>query len=256
VTQAYLETPVLTYQELDQLGAQTTAAVLVVWRLRGELPEGEWLDLLVSVLVRAILLAEQWGRLYGRAARPVDGSPILPTDDVPRRPAPDDFVQRSGEAPAPSPDIDYAERDAELVERLTKAVRTLVRETPAESEDLVRVERLATDEPIQAAQRGYQDGIRLRRQEVEPTPEGSATAAVVGYRRGINPDCCELCFWLWKEGYVYPIDQPMHRHTGCRCVPVPTTDRTGRHSLNEADQQLLDDLYARYVTKTDLEVNP
>lgn len=114
---------------------------------------------------------------------------------------------------------------------LERAVQTL-----ADQADLGRVERLARDEPIQAAQRGYQDGLRLQ------------DKPVAGYRRGINPDCCELCFWLWKEGFVYDLDQPMHRHTGCRCVPVPTTDPYGKWQLSADDQALLDDLYRKYVT--------
>ncbi len=221
-----------TYETLDDLGAQTAAAALAGWLLRPELPEAEWIDLLVGILTSAALQAESWGRAYGSVAQPVDGGPILPTDDIPRRPAPRTFEQRSTTAPKPGPVIDVAQREAELRERLTKAVKTLASQDDASA----RLERLAVDEPVAAAQRGFQDGIRL------------ADSGVTGYRRGINPDCCELCFWLWKEGYVYEIDQPMHRHTGCRCVPVPTTDRLGRHPLSGEDQQLLDDLYDRYVT--------
>jgi hypothetical protein len=234
VTQAAPEPPVLTYQTLEDLGAQTAAAVLAVWALRAELPTEELVRLLVGVLTNAALQGEAIGRLFGFQAVPVDGRAIVPTDDVPRRPAPEDFIQRVNDAPAPALDIDYVERQAELEERLTKAVTTLLEEIPADSTDTDRVERLATDEPIQAAQRGYQDGLRL-----QEDPPG-------GYRRGINPDCCELCFWLWKEGYVYPLSQPMHRHTGCRCVPVPTTDRVGRQPLDKAEQTLLDELYARF----------
>ena len=40
----------------------------------------------------------------------------------------------------------------------------------------------------------------------------------------------------------------MHRHTGCRCVPVPTTDPFGKWQLSTDDQALLDDLYRKYVT--------
>ena len=40
---------------------------------------------------------------------------------------------------------------------------------------------------------------------------------VVGYRRVTEKDRCELCWWLWKEGYVYNIDKPMTRHPRCRC---------------------------------------
>ncbi len=82
-------------------------------------------------------------------------------------------------------------------------------------------------------QRGYQDGLRLQNKPVR------------GYRR-VNPDCCELCFWLWTEGFVYDLDQPVHGHIGCRCVPVPTTDPYGKWALRPDEQALLDHLYAKY----------
>lgn len=236
-----VQVPVLTYRTLDDLAGQSTEAVLAVWLLRRELKLEEWLALLVDVLLAVILQAEQWGRLFGQVARPVNGLPLLPIDDRPRPTTPEDFEQRSALAPAPHPVIDYAARERELTRRLDKALRTLA-DQPAGRE---RVERLAHDEPIAAAQRGYQDGIRLQ-QDV----------TVVGYRRGINPDCCELCFWLWKEGYVYPIDQPMHRHIGCRCVPVPTTDRIGRQRLTVEEQALLNDLYDRYQTPRNRRATP
>ena len=75
----------------------------------------------------------------------------------------------------------------------------------------------------------------------------TSSATIRGYRRGVNPDCCELCFWLWKEGYVYPVEQPMHRHTGCRCVPVPTTDPPGRWALSDRELRLLAVLYDRHA---------
>lgn len=225
------EAPTFDFIVLDDLAEQTYAAVLAVWLLRPQMDEEEWIDLVVRVLVTAIVQAEQWGRLYGEVTQPVDGNPLLPVDDVARRPAPEDFEQRSSPAPRPDRDIDLIAREAEVSKRVERAVRTLA----VEANDLERLERLARDEPIKAAQRGYQDGARL---QSKPS---------LGYRRGINPDCCELCFWLWKEGYVYPIDQPMHRHIGCRCVPVPTTDPPGKWSLRPGEKALLEDLYGKYV---------
>lgn len=220
------------YTVLDDLADQTAAAVLAVWLLRPEFEdEAEWRRLIVAALVLAILQAESWGRAYGDQARPVDGVALLPTDGLARRPAPEDFTQRSGRAPRPESALDLLAHERELTDRLERAVQTL-----ADEPDLARVERLARDEPIQAAQRGFQDGLRLQEKPVQ------------GYRRGINPDCCELCFWLWKEGFVYDLDLPMHRHTGCRCVPVPTTDPYGKWQLSADDQALLDDLYRKYVT--------
>ena len=218
---------------LDDLADQTVTAVLAAWLLRAELDDDEqWQRLVVSVLVVAVLQAEAWGRLYGGQARPVDGGPLLPTDGRPRRRPPEDFEQPSAGAPRPTPDLAIVARERDLTERLTRAVQTL-----ADADDLGRVERLARDEPVQAAQRGCQDGLRLQDKPAR------------GYRRGINPDCCELCFWLWKEGFVYDLDQPMHRHTGCRCVPVPTTDPYGKWKLSADDQALLDDLYRKYTDK-------
>jgi hypothetical protein len=46
---------------------------------------------------------------------------------------------------------------------------------------------------------------------------------VRGYTRGLSAKACELCVWLYKGGYVYPADRPMHRHPGCTCVPIPAT---------------------------------
>lgn len=229
--------PRLTYQSLDDLAEQTWAAVLAVYLLREEMDEDEWLDLVVSVLVTAILQSEKWGRLYGEVAQTIDGTALVPSDRRPRRRPPRAFRQRSRRAPRPAEVIDFVLRDRELTERLNKALRTLA----AEADALDRMERLARDEAIAAIQHGYQDGVRI-------SPSTTSTT-VRGYRRGINPDCCELCFWLWKEGYVYDIDQPMHRHIGCRCVPVPTTDPVGRWKLNADEEALLDDLYEKYVTE-------
>jgi hypothetical protein len=89
--------------------------------------------------------------------------------------------------------------------RLLKAVTTVL-----ELESVERVARLARSEPLMAAGRAYSVAIEK-------------SDRVVGYRRGLSPDPCELCMWLWKEGYVYPADQPMHQHPGCTCVPIPVT---------------------------------
>ncbi len=44
---------------------------------------------------------------------------------------------------------------------------------------------------------------------------------VVGWRRVLNVDACELCNWLYKGGRIYPTGKNFHRHPGCGCHPEP-----------------------------------
>jgi len=280
VSEVATEQPLtLTYESLDDLGEYVAAAVIAAWLLRPEMDEEEWLALVVRVLVGLTIQAEQWGRVFGSVAVPVDGVAIVPQDDTPRRPAPEDFEQVSDPIPEVTAEIDVAARSVELERRLEKTVRTLAADIerveadePLPPRDEARLERIFRDVPIEAAQRGYQNAIVLqvsaaadervasdRVTAVVPADDSplvlpgyrevprTTSSAVRGYRRGINPDACELCFWLWKEGYVYPITQPMHRHTGCRCIPVPTTDPVGRWAMTSAEQTMLDTMYERYV---------
>lgn len=241
-----VEAPVLTYSTLDDLAAKAAEVIVAYWGLRATMPEADWLALIVDILTSILSQAEGIGRAYGAVAVAVDGDPVFPEPPTtkPYRPIPDDFEAKTTNL-APRPDDTITEeRVEEIREQVEKAVTTLARdlERPTTTEEPApteRVERMAKDEVIAATQRGYQDGIRV-----------SNTLEIVGYRRGINPDACELCFWLWKDGFVYPIDQPMHRHTGCRCVPVPTTDSIGRHKYTPEDQALSVTLYERYTSET------
>lgn len=95
-----------------------------------------------------------------------------------------------------------AERD-----RLTKAVATALGSID-EAEDLtMRLTRLAVAEATAAMQ--------------EQLTHSYARNGVDGYTRGLDSNACELCMWLYKDGYVYPMDKPFHRHPGCKCTPIP-----------------------------------
>jgi len=247
MSQSTPERPPATYADLDELAESGATTVLGMWLLRRELPEADWRRAVTDSLALLVQQAEAIGRLLGRRARP-SSTPGLPVDGKSRQPAPDDFVQTGALLEPPEADPDPRERDRMITTRLATAVDTLAdalrrpgSAQEAADQDLGRVDRLARDEPVQAAQRGYQDGIRLANAD---RPVDQRTT---GYRRGINPDCCQLCFWLWKEAFVYPIDQPMHRHTGCRCLPLPTTDRAGRTRLDPEGRALLNTLYAAHT---------
>lgn len=97
---------------------------------------------------------------------------------------------------------------ADTADRLTKAVATI---TASDLDTAMQLRRLATAEVLNAASTGFSSAIK-------------AHPAVKGYTRGLESDACELCTWLYKDGYVYRSEQPMHTHTGCMCHPVPVTD--------------------------------
>lgn len=235
----------LTVAFLDALALRAVNIWLRLWQLRatelGNTPE--WRRLVIGTLVELIQDAEANGRVQGIDAEPVNGEAIVPIDNLPRPRTPgDDEIEAAQRARRSVP---RSADTAELTARVVKAVDTLVArddaidqrdnnpDTEVEFEAVAaRVERMADAEISAAAQRGYQDGLEAK--------------GIKGYRRGINPDCCELCYWLWREGYVYPIGKDMHQHPGCRCIPIPTTDAVGQHDLSEDEQALLDDLYARY----------
>jgi hypothetical protein len=98
--------------------------------------------------------------------------------------------------------------------RLLKAADTLTAGIDTADDPRPRIDRLAKGEPLSAMQHG---ALTVYRQH-----------DVIGYRRGVHPDACELCHWLKKTqldpaGYVYPAGQSMYQHPGCTCWPIPVT---------------------------------
>lgn len=71
-----------------------------------------------------------------------------------------------------------------------------------------RVARMGRAETAGAFQDGYSEAMRER-------PE------VGGYVRVLNAGACELCHWLYRDGYVWPAGKSFHRHPGCGCHPGP-----------------------------------
>lgn len=75
---------------------------------------------------------------------------------------------------------------------------------------LMRLERLARSAPMEAAQR-------------ELTTAMQATRGIVAYVRVLESDACELCQWLYRDGFMYPIERPLTTHPGCLCTARPVT---------------------------------
>lgn len=73
-----------------------------------------------------------------------------------------------------------------------------------------RLERLGTNDPIEAAQMGYSDGMR-------------DSEHVGGWVRSLEADACELCVWLYRDGFIYAPERPITTHPGCVCTAEPLT---------------------------------
>lgn len=102
-------------------------------------------------------------------------------------------------------------------DRLTKAVATIL---ASEHETLMQLQRLADNEPKQAAADGAADVIR-------------GSKKVSGWVREVESEACPLCLWWGRAGRVWQPDHPMPRHTGCVCSPKPVTTTTGNYQTEK-----------------------
>lgn len=71
-----------------------------------------------------------------------------------------------------------------------------------------RVARMGRAETAGAFQDAYSEAMRER-------------SEVSGYVRVLNASACQLCQWLYRDGYVWPVHKDFHRHPGCGCHPGP-----------------------------------
>lgn len=228
-------TVALTYIALDELSEEAWALLLGLWLARPEFESfTEWLDSVVDTLVELVLSAEEVGYTVGLEAVP-SSDPLVPVVSKGHT-----WRKITGFDPDAAQEalevVTTPREEPALRERLEKAVVTMAEEGAAPK----RVERMVRNEVTQAAVEGQSRALAGRRD-------------ITGWRRAVEPDCCAICFYLWKEGYVYEPTQPMWTHTGCRCSKVPTTDRSGRHGrdeLDEAGRALLDRYYAGQIEET------
>lgn len=108
--------------------------------------------------------------------------------------------------------------------RLRKAVDTVLADPEGR---LVRLSRLARDEPIAAAVSAYSTAL-------------ADSEVVTGWRRGLDSNPCQLCVWWWREGRVFRDDFTMPRHTGCTCTqqPVLREQTSNYQTANQMNQAL------------------
>lgn len=80
----------------------------------------------------------------------------------------------------------------------------------AQQDVRVKLQRLAAAQPTESAQYQMSQSMRNSRN-------------VAGYVRVLESDACELCEWLYRDGYVYPPQRPLTTHPGCVCTARPVT---------------------------------
>ena len=76
-------------------------------------------------------------------------------------------------------------------------------------QQVLAFERLSFNAPIRSATESFRRGM-------------VSDKRVPTYTRGLEADACQLCQWLYKDGYEYRASKPMHRHPGCVCSQIPT----------------------------------
>lgn len=223
----------LTYVALDEASDEAWALLLGLWLARPDFESFTvWLDTVVDTLVGLILAAEETGYAAGTEATPTTDLMVPEVSDAHTwrkiRDFDPDAAQEALEV------ITTPADEPALRKRIEKAVVTLAEEEAAPR----RVERVVRNEVTHAAVEGQSRALAER-------------SDITGWRRAVEPDCCAICFFLWKEGYVYGPSQPMWTHTGCRCAKVPTTDRPGRHAVTDpAGKALLERYYAEQIEDT------
>lgn len=94
-------------------------------------------------------------------------------------------------------------------ERIGKALGTALAD---DTQAVMRLERLARADPMNAAQSELNRAMQ-------------ATSAIVAYVRVLESDACELCNWLYRDGFMYPKDRPLTTHPGCVCTARPVTGK-------------------------------
>lgn len=115
------------------------------------------------------------------------------------------LIEQQVRAPAVTPARQSAHHRDEG--RVREALGTIL---VAEQDTLMQLQRLADNEPKQAAADGTGDVI-------------ASSEHVDGWTRETEADACDLCKWWAAESHKFPPHARMARHTGCACTQTPIT---------------------------------
>lgn len=187
---------------LEQLRDNTAVVVMGIYAsmLEAELSKEDVIDVLVPVLQRAAIEGQAMAR--GEFARMAERIEIV--TDVTEAVEPVSFTNTA-------------------TERLQAALETALEDDDAAPQ---RLERLARADPIEETQRELSRSMR-------------SSDEIVGWRRVLDADHCEICGWLYRDGHVYKPSQELWAHPGCLCTAAPVTraERAERSARRAAERR-------------------
>lgn len=197
-------TAVEDYQaQTEALAASTVAqagAVVAAWQA-GQLSTPEAGQLVAAVVVAANATAATLADSYVSASIeqaagvPVPAAGLPPRDDTDRLTEAVLTILDDPKEPEPDDEPEAEESDDE------EPVDTVT----------MRIERLARSEPLEAAQNHAVDVM-------------AAQPRVIGWRRVLDADPCELCQWLAANGRVFRTTTTFKQHPNCNCQPEPVLE--------------------------------
>lgn len=178
--------PTLFQRGLEALRDNTAAVVMGVYASlrQAELSKSDIVDVLTPVLQRAAIEGQAMAR--GEFARMAERIGVV--TDVTDAVEPVSFTNTA-------------------TERLQAALQSALEDDDTAA---ARLERLARADPIEEAQR-------------ELTRSMQSNDEIVGWRRVLDSDHCEICGWLYRGGHVYKPSQELWVHPGCLCTAAPVT---------------------------------
>jgi|SRR5690625_58098 len=134
-------------------------------------------------------------------------------EPLPLTPAPDKKAQMSQNAPDETPQMRTFQSEEQ---RLIAAMEKVLDDDDPTSE-ANRLARIAENEPLDAATEAQLEAMNTEHERI------------AGWRRVMDSDPCGKCVKWAENGKVFPLSEPMRRHTGdqCHMMPVLVDTRTG-----------------------------
>jgi len=153
---------------------------------------------------RTIATLATRGEIEAQSGEPLPLGPIVPTDEKSRtgQSATGETGQMSG----------FESEEQRLIAAMEKVL-----DDDDPTSEANRLARIAENEPMDAATAAQLEAMNTEHERI------------AGWRRVMDNDPCGKCVTWAENGKVFPLSEPMKRHTGdqCHMMPVLVDTRTG-----------------------------